>query len=450
MRDPAASLRFEADRVIRDLRQPLAADHFLNSPLAARWVAEGRLVPFERDGDHRVVGRRLLFVSQPAEWTDAQLFEAACLTLSLQAEAVEAGFDMKDASAWNVLFDGTRPVFCDLLSFEPLRERAWWAFGQYARHFLLPLLVSRRVGLRARKSFSIWRDGVPSASARGLLGWRALLSRYGALLATPKGQTFSSAQEADIPAATSATIGAGATPDGIRSFRRRLQATLSWQLSGVRPDAMRRAGPGWSDYEGDRPHYRGDSLALKRAAVADWMKQRAPSWVLDLGCNTGEFSRLALEHGAHVIALDADHDSVQRLFLAHPGEGRLHPLVAPLDDLRSSRGWGGREHPGLDQRLEGAADLVLMLALVHHLAVGAAVPLEEVARFAHRCTRDALVLEVLDEDDPQLVALCRQRRREPSDFTAARQRAAFVAAGFRIEAEVRLTGAARSLLLLRR
>lgn len=447
MRDPAASLRFEADRVIRDLHQPLPHGHFLTSELAARWVAEGRLVPFELEGELRVTGRRLPFVTQPAEWTDAQLFEAARLTLALQAEAVEAGFDLKDASAWNVLFDGCRPVFCDLLSFEPLTDRSWWAYGQFARQFLLPLLASRRVGLKARESFCIWRDGMPPESARHLLGWRALLSRYGALLMSPRATAFSSTAVDRVRT--------GKPLAALQGFRRRLQATASWQLEGVRPaagasSAAASAQQGWSAYEGDRPHYGGASLDRKRALIDGWMATLAPAWVLDLGCNTGEFSRMALARGARVIALDADHDAVQRLFLCHPDEPRLHALVAPLDDLRSSRGWGGHEHPDLDSRLEGSADLVLMLALIHHLAIGAAVPLEEVARFAHRCTRDALVLEVLDEDDPQLVALCRQRRRDPTEFGATRQRDAFVAAGFRVEAEEGLDGAARRLLLLRR
>lgn len=447
MRDPAASLRFEADRVIRDLRQPLPSGHFLNSELAACWVAQGRLVPFEREGDLRVVSQRLPFVTQPSEWTDAQLFEAARLTLALQSEAVEAGFDLKDASAWNVLFDGCRPVFCDLLSFEPLADRPWWAYGQFARQFLLPLLASRRVGLKARESFCIWRDGMPSESARRLLGWCALLGRYGALLAQPRAAAFSDA--------ALDRVRTGEPLAALQGFRRRLQATTSWQLEGVRPaasasSAAAPAAQGWSGYEGDRPHYGAASLDRKRAVIDGWMATLAPAWVLDLGCNTGEFSRMALARGARVIALDADHDVVQRLFLAHPDEPRLHALVAPLDDLRSSRGWGGQEHLGLDRRLEGSADLVLMLALIHHLAIGVAVPLEEVARFAHRCTRDALVLEVLDEDDPQLVALCRQRRRDPSEFSAVRQRNAFVAAGFRVEAEEALDGAARRLLLLRK
>jgi len=446
MRDPAASLRFEAGRVIRDLRQPLPDGHFLNSALAARWVADGRLVPFERERELHVVGRLLPFATQPAEWTDAQLFEAARLTLALQAEAVDAGYDLKDASAWNVLFDGCRPVFCDLLSFEPLVDRPWWAYGQFARQFLLPLLASRRVGLKARESFCIWRDGMPPESARRLLGWPALLSRYGALLATPRARAFSSMAVA--------TVRGGESTAALQGFRHRLQATAQWQLDGVRPlaDTSTPAAPsaeqGWSGYEGDRPHYGGASLDRKRAVIESWMERLSPAWVLDLGCNTGEFSRTALARGARVIALDADHDSVQRMFLTHAGESRLHPLVAPLDDLRSSRGWGGQEHPGLDRRLEASADLVLMLALIHHLAVGSAVPLQEIARFAYRCSRSALALEVVEEDDPQLVALCGQRRRDPAEFSAARQRVAFEAAGFHVEAEERLEGAARSLLLL--
>ena len=438
MRDPAASLRFEADQVVRSLYQPLPDTHFLHSELAVRWASSGLLVPFEWQGEMQVASRRLSFVSQPSEWTDAQLFAAAKLTLELQLEAVDAGFDLKDASAWNVIFDGCRPVFCDLLSFETLTGRQWWAFGQYARHFLLPLLVSQRAGLRARECFSIWRDGIPPDTARGLLGWTALMTRYGLLLAGQKREAHSSVVFAEADE--------GQSRDVVQGFRRKLHAALEWQLRGVEP--VTKHGHGWAGYEQDRPHYAGASLARKRELVAEWLARLAPRWVLDLGCNTGEFTRLALTTGASVIALDADHDSVQQLFLTHSGNARLHPLVAPLDDLRSSRGWAGREHPGLDQRLEGCADVVLMLALIHHLAIGSAIPLEEVARFAYRCTSRALVVELLEADDPQLIALCRQRRRAPEEFGLARQRAAFLAAGFVIAEEHRLEGAARSLLLL--
>lgn len=438
MRDPAGGLRFEADRVLRDLREPLAPDDFLRSGLAARWVAEGRLVPFEQLDELHLAARRLPFVSQPSEWCDAQILASAHLTLDLQRDAVAEGYDLKDASAWNVLFDGCRPVFCDLLSFKTLADREWWAFGQYARHFILPLLASRRAGLRARESFTVWRDGMPADAARRMLGWRSLLSRHGALLASRADHAHSSL---DVHQARPCPL------HDIQTFRHRLHATIDWQLADLTPQRAPASG-GWAGYRQDRPHYSGGSLDLKRRLVRAWLDRAAPTWVLDLGCNTGEFSELALAAGAQVIALDADHDSIQRLFLAHAGRTGLHPLVAPLDDLRGARGWAGREHPGLDQRLTACADLVLMLALVHHLAIGAAVPLDEVAAFAHHCTRGLLVVELLESSDPQLVALCRQRQRSPEEFTLARQRDAFLSAGFTLLEEQRIEGAARSLLLL--
>lgn len=447
MRDPAAGLRFEAHRVLRDLRLPLGPEHFLRSTLAERWVADGCMVPFEWHGERQIAARRLPFVSQPSEWCDAQFFAAARLTLDLQQQAVEEGYDLKDASAWNVLFDGSRPVFCDLFSFNALAGREWWAFGQYVRHFMLPLAASMQRGLRARECFAIWRDGMPTENARRILGWRGLLSRYGALLLGRSGDAHScvAVREARrLPLSE------------VQAFRQRLHATMEWQLSGLVPRAVRASAPtksasaGWSEYKEDRPHYGGDSLAIKRRLICEWLTRYALTWVLDLGCNTGEFSQLALATGAHVIALDADHDCIQQLFLANRGNARLHPLVVQLDDLRGARGWAALEHSGLDQRLEACADVVLMLALIHHLAVGAAVPLEDVARFAHRCTRRLLVVELLEATDPQLMALCQQRQRSPEEFTLVRQREAFLAAGFRVVEEHRLDGASRSLMLLSR
>jgi len=441
MRDPAAALRFESDLVIRELYRPLPAQHFLYSELAQRWVEEKRLVPFHwLDAGQRVASRRVAFVSQPSEWCDAQLFAAAKLTLQLQVEAIEAGFDLKDGSAWNVIFDGCRPVFCDLLSFEALHDRRWWAFGQYARHFLLPLLASRRAGFQGRHGFAVWRDGMPPEAARRMLGWTALWSRYGLLLVRPKVAAHSSVAVEGV--------GDRYSFGEVQSFRRRLQAALDWQLQGLLPRT--KDVPGWVDYEQDRPHYGGQSLSCKRQLVAEWLQELAPDWVLDLGCNTGEFTRLALAQGAHVIAADSDHDCIQQLFLANENHARLHPLVVSLDDLRAARGWAGSEFIGLEQRLDACADVVLMLALVHHLAIGSAIPLREVASFAYHCTRHALIVELLDEDDPQLIALCNQRRRLPHEFSLTLQRDAFVAAGFSIVAEHRLDGAARSLLLLRK
>lgn len=438
MRDPDATIEFSPAHVLRHTREPLPPGHFLRSALAARWVGEDRLVRYELRDDRTVVAERLPFVSHPYEWCDAQLFEAARLTLQLQQEAVAGGFDLKDASAWNIVFSGTRPVFCDLMSFEPLSASRWWAAGQFARHFIVPLLLARRRGLSSGATFKVWRDGVPPEVARELLGPARFLTRYWPLVAAGRSEP-SGAPEAGGQ-------GDPASIERIVAFRNRLHATLEWMLQGVRPRP--RAGAGWQGYESDRAHYGGSSLDAKREQVGQWLQQVAPAWVADLGCNTGEFSRLALAAGARVVAIDADHDSIQRLFLSAPDDPRLHTMVAPLDDLVGGRGWGGDEYAGLAQRAEGRFDLVLMLALIHHLAIAAAVPLPRVAALAARWSRRWLIVEFIGEEDPQLRLLCAQRRRQAAEFGIERQRAAFEGAGFVVRAESRLLGASRALVLL--
>jgi SAM-dependent methyltransferase len=448
MRDPAANLRFEDERVIRDLYAPLGPDHFLRSDLARRWVDRGDLIQFEFESDRVVVGRRLNFVTQPSEWSDAQLYAAGTLTLRLQTEAVAAGFDMKDASAWNVLFDGSRPVFCDLMSFEALREQKWWALGQFARHFIFPLLASQRRGLRGHMVHTMWRDGMPAEHARQLFGRAIFLTRYGMLM-LGEGRPAPHSDMASSPVSRGAI--AALPIEGIQRFRNRVQASLDWMMQGLSPKPMEPlASRGWAGYRGDRPHYGDGSLEIKRRLFAEWIERLGPAWVLDLGCNTGEFSQIAAASGSRVVSADADHDSVAALFMAQLGQTAIHPMVSLLDDLRGGRGWAAAEHPGLMDRFEGRMDLVLVLALVHHLAVGAAVPLDAIARFVFRCSRDAAVVELIEADDPQLRSLCAQRQRDPADFTAERQRNAFLGVGFELIQEVSLDGASRSLVLFRK
>ncbi len=421
---------------IRKLTAPLADGHFLRSAVSAELVRQGKLIPFRLPDAQTAVSPRLAFVSQPTEWCDAQLFDAAGLTLDIQQQATAAGFDLKDASAWNVLFAGTRPVFCDLLSFEPLDREKWWAAGQFARHFIVPLWLAQQRGLHGMDAFKCWRDGVDPAQARELLGFKRFLHRCWPLLAT-----------AAETGANNSSLNANPSSTHSKAFRTRLYASMQWMLEGVRPKAGADSST-WSGYRSDRSHYPAGSLASKQTQVQAWLQQLAPPWVLDFGCNTGEFSAMALQTGSQVIAIDSDHACIDSLYKVHAGQSRLHPLVAEIDDLGGGRGWAGAEQPGLPARLEGQADLVLMLALLHHLAVGAAVPMNEIARFARTCTRRWLVVEWIHHDDQQLALLARQRSRHAAEFALPHQRQAFVDAGFAIVSELSLAPASRTLALM--
>ena len=445
MRDPQGWLEVRSDGVRRHLAGELPKDHFLFSPLAKRWADEGLLIPFEFSDGRTVVSPRVEFVTYPFEWSADQLHRAATLTLRLQDEAVAAGFDLKDASAWNILFQGARPVFCDHLSFVPLVLRRWWAAGQFSRHFVLPLAGAQRQLLQVHQCFQLWRDGIPSDAARSLWGVSRFFGRYWPLMADAESGSASMRPERPAEGAQAA---AG---QALVDYRRRLHASLGWMLQGCAstPAQRRPAGP-WVGYVQSRDHYLHSSAAAKKERVVRWLADLRAAWVLDLGCNTGEFSRLAAETQAQVVALDADPACINELSAHDGGSGRIHPLVASLDDLCGGRGWQGQEVQGLPQRLEGRFDLVMLLALVHHLAVASSIPMQGIAEFVARCSRSWVIVEAIGAQDQQLRQMCEQRQRDPQEFGLPLQLQAWQDAGFDVVDQLQLEPVDRCLLLLKK
>ena len=70
---------------------------------------------------------RLRVLTYPYEWTFSMLRDAALLQLDLSRAALAEGVLTKDATSYNVQFDGARPVFIDLGSFERLVPGEPWA-----------------------------------------------------------------------------------------------------------------------------------------------------------------------------------------------------------------------------------------------------------------------------------------------------------------------------------
>ncbi len=428
MRDPDCDLIVGDETVTRNLRRPLPADHFLRKKTAKTLQESKQLVSWVEVDAHTLVSPRIPFVTYPHEWTDNQLRAAADLTLDLSEAAYREGCELKDASAWNVIFDGTVPTFCDLTSFVPIQTRQWWAFGQFARHFIFPLVISNIRGIKAYECFRMGRDGVQPDVARRILGLRRFLTRAWPLMVR-----------------TSARVRADGRHEGE-------DAGLHLNLYGFARSQLRvatssrEATSAWSRYPENRSHYLPESLAGKQAIVSGWLSQLKPAWVTDVGCNTGEFTRLARCSGARVVAIDQDHDAVDHLYRAARGDPGIFPLCADFADLSGGGGWAGDETAGLVARLRECTEVLMLLAVIHHLAISAAIPLAEIARLARGIVRRALFVELIAPSDPMLKKLCAERRRDPQEFAIDAQRAAF-SADFRIVQEQELPCGNRRLLL---
>jgi hypothetical protein len=170
----------------------------------------------------------------------------------------------------------------------------------------------------------------------------------------------------------------------------------------------------WTDYATQNSYAEADQkrkVDFVRSIVA--AKTRKMVW--DLGCNTGTFSRIAAEHADYVVAVDADHATVDRLYLSLKNDPtrKILPLVGNLADASPDQGWRGLERKSFRER--GRPELVLCLALIHHLVIGAGIPLPELLRWLADLKSD-LVIEFVSRDDPMVRVLLRNKPDDYADY----------------------------------
>jgi SAM-dependent methyltransferase len=140
------------------------------------------------------------------------------------------------------------------------------------------------------------------------------------------------------------------------------------------------------------------------------MEDLRPENVLDIGANTGEYSALAATMGASVVALERDAAAAERLYcMTSEGKLPVETIYADLARPTPAVGWDNHESLGLIERLEGQFDVVMMLALIHHLVLMEQIPLEAIAVLCERLTRRYLIVEWVPVEDPMYQSLMRGR-----------------------------------------
>jgi SAM-dependent methyltransferase len=341
------------------------------------------------------------------------LYGAGRLTLDLAESALTEGFGLKDATPYNVLFRGPKPVFVDLLSFEKRdpRDPVWKPYAQFARAFLLPLLANKYFGLELKQLFLANRDGLEPEEVYGLCGiTQKLRTPFLTLVSIPTWLASKSGKD-QAKIYRERRLGSAMQTSYVLDllFKRR-------QLKKVEPLGRRRSE--WTDYVSFNKSHAPDYLAEKQDFVEHALREFKPRNVLDVGCNTGYFSRIAAKGGASVVAIDQDPATVGELW-RESAASRLNilPLVVDLTRPSPSVGWRNGENLSFLERAQGAFDLVLMLAVIHHMLVCERVPLDEILSLAVDLTTDLLIVEFVAPDDPMFQRLARGRDHLFKDLT---------------------------------
>lgn len=411
-RDPGGRIYWLGDRVFRTVMPSAVADfdYVESTGLIETLIGRGMLIgqtrgPVSILGEHAdgaayvLEHPRLDFISYPYEWPFRALQAAALLQLDLYLAALQHDVTLSDATAYNVQFDGARPLFIDRLSFRRYVDGQFWlGHRQFCEQFLNPLLLRSIFGIPHNAWYRGSPEGIGAAELNALLPLRRRLSWRVFTNVVMQG----SLQKTKSSDAQRVVAGTVRFPRA--AFVRMLRGLRSW-IESLQP-ADRRPTT-WQEYSRQNS-YRDTEAAAKRRLVARFVADGRPGVVWDIGCNTGDYSVAALQAGARsVIGFDFDQGALDLAFdRARAERLNFQPLFLDATNPAPDQGWGQGERRGLGAR--ASADAVLALALIHHLAISKNVPLDRVVSWLTALAPSG-VIEFVPKSDPMVVELLRLR-----------------------------------------
>jgi len=336
-------------------------------------------------------------VTYCTEWCPSMLKNAARQTLSLSLELIKKGLMLQDAYPWNIVFQGTKPIFVDFTSIVPINAAYLWpAYSQYQAFFHRPLaLTTMKKDKIARLLLLDNINGITLEDFYNQTSFLYRLHNPSLVCSYYLNRLIQKHTRLKVQLHKVATRGSTVDP----KIRARFFNRLLKQIDRL---AIKSPNDAWQHYYRDIPAGVDKNKKLK---IIDQILQRiAPKSVTDLGCNTGVFSIIAAQKGARVIAIDSNTSCIESLYeTAKDKKLDLYPIVSDVICSTPPNGIMGRQYPGLIQRAK--SEMVLCLGLMHHLHINGRQPFEKIAQLlAVYCQKHAII-EYVDTKDVNIKLL---------------------------------------------
>ena len=168
-RDPAGKVLYYNGRVLRLLNQDgvdrlnyLKENDLLNNCISNQFLIESEEIASDNlnlqnlKNKTIIEHRKIEYISYPYEWSFDQLKDAALHHLNFHIYLLNNNATLIDGSAFNIQFDGHKPIFIDLLSIKKYEDGEYWtAHKQFCENFLNPLILKSKKGI----DFNNWFKG---------------------------------------------------------------------------------------------------------------------------------------------------------------------------------------------------------------------------------------------------------------------------------------------------
>lgn len=374
----------------------------IDSLIAKGLLVETELTDLTLNNFELVLRHRIFpFVSYAYEWCAPMLKDAASTVITLELELSQFGLTLQDAHPWNVLFDGCKPIFVDFGSIVPAKhDTEWVAYDEFCRFYSYPLyLASNGYSRIARWLLHDHEQGVLRPEIQALTGksslnhqvkhmGRELAKRYLPQLARTelrRSYGFLKSIAAKPP-----------SPPRLLSRPAFLQSVKE-EIESINLPSVQTAWSGY--YEDSFPLLTpSDEWTIKHHTVHQLLSSLQPGSVLDIGSNRGWYSQLASSLGSKVVAFDLDEVVSSQLYADMKATGlSVLPLVMDIRNPSPASGLCYEWLPAATERFR--VDMVLALALVHHLVFWQHLSFDQIVRSLLAFSDQWLLVEFIPFDD---------------------------------------------------
>ncbi len=414
-RDPNGQVFVDNGRIIRTVNQCYAdaykkikAEQIFEKAIAAGYligtqeISVSDVAGLDDNAAYLLEHESVPYVSYPYEWTFSSLKRAALHHLKFHLFLLKHGFSLSDATAYNIQFFGTKPVFIDALSIIPYTDESIWnGYQQFCAQFLNPLLLTAKKGIPFNSWYRGSLDGIPTSdllrtlSLKDKLNWR--IFTFLNLHARAERKVIAAANQTE-----------GLRIDQQKQIPlKRLTAMLRQLHRWISTLSLMETDSVWHNYA-NKNTYDAEENAKKQSIVKEFVNKNKLETIFDIGCNSGAYSEASIMGNAkYVVGFDFDHQALEKAEQRSIDKDlNFLPIWLDASNPSPGQGWQHTERDSFISRK--CADGILALAFEHHLAIGKNIPLEQVISWLVSLAPRGLI-EFIPKSDPTVQVMLSRR-----------------------------------------
>ena len=338
--------------------------------------------------------KKIDYVSYPYEWSFHRLKDAAIHHLNLHINLLKNNATLIDAYSFNIQFNYNKPTFIDLMSIKEYSEGEFWTgHKQFCESFLNPLVLKSKLGIDYNNWFKGNLEGIHTNELCKILKIKHLFSWnifYNIFLLNYFEKKYKKNEDLKITKNKKLK----------KSYYLSILSNLKNFIENLKPFKEQSV---WGEYSRDNT-YDDEEKKNKHEFISNYFSKIKPNKTLDLGCNNGEYSKLALKSGCKsVVGLDYDLNAIDEAYLTAKKEKiNFLPLYFDVSNPSSNMGWYQKERKGFLERL--SFDCVIALAFEHHLAIAKNIPLNDVIQWITSLAPKGII-EFVPKNDPTIQSM---------------------------------------------